>query len=173
MWQASSALWVNNPVHDAAAAHQPWQLAVAHEVGLSIPETMITNSPDEARKFWAAYPGEIVYKPFSATVYAWRETRLLKPEEQALADTVRLAPVIFQKYIPARVDLRITVIGAKVLAAEAHSQQGEYKIDVRFNTNIPYKPHMLPEPVACKLLALMQKLNLEYGAIDMRLTPDG
>ncbi len=173
MWQASSALWVNNIMRDAAAAHKPWQLVVAQEIGLYIPETLITNSPDEARQFWAKYPGEIVYKAFSASSYAWRETRILRPEEEQLADKVQYSPVIFQRYVPAVVDLRITVIGDQIFAAEAHSQQGEYKIDVRFNTNIPYKPHILPPDIQEKLLVFMRRLGLEYGAIDMRLTPGG
>jgi glutathione synthase/RimK-type ligase-like ATP-grasp enzyme len=173
MWQASSPLWVNNILRDAAAAHKPWQLALAQEVGLYIPETLITNSPDEGRQFWAKYPGEVVYKAFSASTYAWRETRILRPEEEQLADAVRYAPVIFQRYVPAVVDLRITAIGTELYAAEAHSQQGEYTIDVRFNTNIPYKPHTLPPEIGEKLLTFMRRLGLEYGAIDMRLTPNG
>lgn len=173
MWQASSALWVNNATRDAAAVHKPWQLMLAAQVGLSIPETLMTNSPDEARAFWARYPGEVVFKTFIATRYAWRETRMVRPEEVSLAHTIRLAPVIFQRYVPAIVDLRITVIGTQILAAEAHSQQGEYPVDVRVNRNTVYKPHVLPPDIERKLLALMRKLGLEYGAIDMRLTPGG
>lgn len=173
MWQASSALWVNNIMRDAAATHKPWQLALAAQIGLSIPETLMTNSPDEAKAFWARYPGDVVYKIFIATPYAWRETRMVRAEEEALADHVRLAPVIFQRYIPAIFDLRITAIGSQLFAAEAHAQQGDYPVDVRVNRNIVYQPHRLPPDVERKLLALMGGLGLEYGAIDMRLTPDG
>lgn len=173
MWQASRALWVNDIFRDAAAAHKPWQLALARRVGLSIPETLITNSPDEARHFWAAHPDGVIYKPFSASAYAWRETRLLKPTEQSLAEAVRLAPVIFQEYIPAHVDLRITAIGPRLFPAEAHTPAGEYPVDVRFNSKLVYKPHHLPEEVERKLLLFMRALGLEYGAIDMRLTPEG
>lgn len=173
MWQSSSALWVNNIVNDAAAAHKPWQLKLAHELGLTIPDTLITNDPQEARQFWRQYPGEVIYKAFSASAFAWRETRILKPEEESLADSVQYAPVIFQRYVPAVFDLRITAVGGQLFASEAHSQQGEYKVDVRFNTHIPYKPHQLPAEIERKLLMLMTRLGLEYGAIDMRLTPAG
>src|SRR5262245_12154495 len=94
MWQASNALWVNNILRDAAAAHKPWQLAVAKELGLHIPETLITNDPAEARQFWSSNPGQVVYKPFTASLQSWRETRVLKPEEEKLAESVRFAPVI-------------------------------------------------------------------------------
>lgn len=46
MWQASSCLWVNNVVRDAAAAHKPWQLDLAKQCGLTIPETLITTIPE-------------------------------------------------------------------------------------------------------------------------------
>lgn len=173
MWQASAALWVNDVMCDAAATHKPWQLALAREIGLSIPETLMTNNPDEARAFWARYPSEIVYKIFIATPNAWRETRMVGTEEEALADQIRLAPVIFQRYVPAVVDLRITAIGTTLFAAEGHSQRGEYPVDVRANRKITYQPHVLPPDVERKLLILMRRLGLEYGAIDMRLTPDG
>jgi glutathione synthase/RimK-type ligase-like ATP-grasp enzyme len=173
MFQASRARWVNNILADTAAAHKPWQLAVAKEVHLAIPETLMTNDPAEARAFWRKHPGQVVYKQFLASYHAWRETRILRDDEQGLAEAIRLAPVIFQRYVPAVVDLRITAIGTTLLAAEAHSQSGEYQVDVRFNTSIAYRPHDLPAPVAAKLLALMRRLGLEYGAIDMRVTPAG
>lgn len=174
MWQASnSTLWVNNILRDAAASHKPWQLELAKQIGLRIPDTLMTNDPAQARQFWMKYPGSVVYKCFVESYHSWRETRILKPDEQKLAESIRLAPVIFQEYIPAAVDLRITAIGPQLLAAEAHSQKGEYKIDVRLNNDIPYQPHQLPRDVEEKLLRMMRLLGLEYGAIDMRVTPTG
>ncbi|MEZ4584774.1 MAG: hypothetical protein R2909_00025 [Gemmatimonadales bacterium] len=172
MWQASPALWVNDIVRDAAAAHKPWQLELAQSLGLSIPETVITNDPGEARAFWQRHPGGVIYKPFLQSFHSWRETRILRPEEERQADQIRLAPVIFQRYVPARADLRLTVIGDEIFAAEAAMDQSQYPVDVRLN-NIPYQPHQLPDEVGEKVLALMRRLGLEYGAIDFRLTPDG
>jgi glutathione synthase/RimK-type ligase-like ATP-grasp enzyme len=172
MWQSSRALWVNNIQRDAAAAHKPWQLTLAKQLGLRVPETLITNDPAEARAFWAAIPGEVVYKPFTATLQSWRETRILKPEEEKFADAVRLAPVIFQKYVAGR-DLRITAIGDRLFPAEADAESGCYKVDVRLNHGLTYRAHQLPFEIEEKLLRLMRTLGLEYGAIDMRLTPEG
>ncbi len=172
MWQSSRALWVNNIVRDAAAAHKPWQLTLAKKMGLRVPETLITNDPAEAREFWASRPGEVIYKPFTATLQSWRETRILKPDEEKLAEAVRLAPVIFQKYVAGK-DLRITAIGDRLFPAEADAQNGEYRVDVRLNNGLVYRPHSLPPDIEEKLLHLMRALGLEYGAIDMRLTPEG
>jgi glutathione synthase/RimK-type ligase-like ATP-grasp enzyme len=171
MYQASSCLWINNVVRDAAAAHKPWQLKLAREAGLSIPETLITNDPEEARAFWRQHPGEVIYKPFLQTYHAWRETRKIEAEAEALAEAVRLTPVLFQRYVPAVCDLRVTVIGERLFAAAARGE--EYELDIRFNLAAKYRPHELPDEVEQRLFALMRRLGLEYGAVDFRLTPEG
>ena len=171
MYQSSTALWVNNVVRDAAAAHKPWQLKLAREVGLAIPETLITNDPEEARAFWHVHPGEVIYKPFLQTYHAWRETRKIQPEEEALAESVQLTPVLFQRYVPAVCDLRVTVIGERLFAAAARAEQ--YDADIRFNVDAKYQAHDLPAEIQGKLFDLMRRLGLEYGAADFRLTPEG
>jgi glutathione synthase/RimK-type ligase-like ATP-grasp enzyme len=172
MWQSTDCLWVNDIVRDSAAAHKPWQLTLAREAGLRVPETLITNDPEQARAFWSSHPGRVVYKPFLQTYAAWRETRVLRKEEEALADAVRLAPVMFQELVPGTADLRVTVIGDEVLPAAASLAGAAYDVDVRFN-DVRYMPHALPDPVTESLLRLMDALGLEYGAIDLRLTPEG
>ncbi len=171
MYQSSEALWVNNTARDAAASHKPWQLKLAREVGLSIPETLITNDPEEALAFWQQYPGEVIYKPFLQTYHAWRETRRIQQEDEPLIEAVRLTPVLFQRFVPAVCDLRVTVIGDRLFAAAARAEQ--YELDIRFNTDAKYQPHDLPARVEERLFALMRRLGLEYGAVDFRLTPEG
>lgn len=172
LWQCTGGLWINDPVRDAAASHKPWQLQVATEVGLNVPDTLMTTDPEKVRGFWESRGGEVIYKPFLQTFHSWRETRQLKREELALLDSLRIAPVIFQELVPGAADLRVTIIGDEVLAAAVDLRKMEYKLDVRLNQQ-SYEQHALPAAVAEKLLALMRRLGLEYGAIDLRLRPDG
>jgi len=173
MWQCTSALWVNDVTRDAAASHKPWQLAIAKELGLSIPRTLITNRPEDAERFCAESTGPVIYKAFLASPMAWRETRVLRPEDRSMLASVRYAPVIFQSFVPARYDLRVTVIGERILAAGAETATGEYQADIRMNPGIKWKPYELPQETASRLLALVRRLGLEYGAVDFRVTPDG
>lgn len=175
LWHALDVFWVNDPARDHVAHRKVGQLRVAQEVGLRLPDTLITNNPDRARRFIdrRGYT-QVIYKAFSALPEEWRETRLLRPEELALLDNVRYAPVIFQEYVEAVYDLRVTVVGEQVFAAAIHSQETSYPVDFRMDmANARVEAVDLPEEVCDKLLALMARMGLVYGAIDLRLRPDG
>jgi len=173
LYQSLDAFWINVPARDAVAAHKPYQLALAQRIGLHIPPTLMTNDVDEARAFWREHAGEVIYKQFLALPEAWRETRRLRPEDEAFADSIALAPVIFQRHVPAVADLRVTAIGGKFFAAATDVREAAYPQDVRMNLDVKYVAHELPPDTAGKLATLMDRLGLVYGAIDLRLTPEG
>jgi glutathione synthase/RimK-type ligase-like ATP-grasp enzyme len=175
LWQLIDARWVNDPVRDDVAARKALQLRVAAEVGLRVPRTLITSDPQRACAFIEREGvGRAVYKSFSCTHALWRETRLARAEALELIDSVRLAPVIFQEYIAADVDIRATIVGRDVFAAAIHSQDTDYAVDFRVSLGqAKVEPVVLPEDVEHRLLALMDRFGLGYGAVDLRRTPEG
>jgi glutathione synthase/RimK-type ligase-like ATP-grasp enzyme len=175
LWHALDAFWVNPIASDEVASHKLYQLRVAQEVGLNVPETLVTNDPTQARDFVARHGSEqIVFKSFLALEQAWRETRVLRREEVGLLDNVRYAPVIFQEYVPADVDLRITIVGDEVFASAIHSQETNYTADYRMEmAQARVEAQQLPVEIEYKLRRFMERLGLVYGAIDMRRTPEG
>ena len=175
LWQLLDARWVNDPVRDDVAARKALQLRVAAELGLRVPRTLITSDPQRAAAFVEAEGvGRTIYKSFSCTWELWRETRLVDEEVLAQLDSVRLAPVIFQEYVEADVDLRVTVVGDHIFPAAIHSQQTDYPIDFRMSIGqATVEPAELPEEVEDGLRRLMERLGLVYGAIDLRRTPEG
>lgn len=175
LWSALDTDWVNDPARDDEAGRKPHQLAVAARLGWHIPDTLITNDPDAARAFVARVGREnCVYKAFQGTEEAWRETRVLRPEEAAGLDAVRFAPVILQRYVPAVRDVRVTVMGGEVFASAVHTDAAPYQADYRADLGVvPVSAHVLPSDVRRRCLALTRRLGLVYGAIDLRLTPEG
>jgi glutathione synthase/RimK-type ligase-like ATP-grasp enzyme len=175
LWQMLDVFWMNHPTRDEVAARKAYQLGVARSSGLEIPSTLISNDPTEVRRFLAKRGSKgTIYKAFSATQQEWRETRLVRDEELAVLDQVRHAPVIFQEYVPALFDLRVTIVGDQIFAAAIHSQDTQYQVDFRIDMNrAKVEPHELPTEVATSVMGFMRRLGLVYGAIDMRLTPDG
>src|ERR1700722_18771122 len=71
LYQSLEAFWINDPVRDAAAAHKPYQLALAQRIGLDVPPTLMTNDVEEAKTFWRRHEGEVIYKQFLALPTAW------------------------------------------------------------------------------------------------------
>jgi hypothetical protein len=166
--------WLNIPTKDACAARKIWQLDVARDAGLKTPRTLITNDPGEARAFARAEGvTQTIYKPFQGLEEAWRETRLLKPEEMDQMDAVKYAPVIFQECIEAEADLRVTVVGDRIFPAAIDSTGAEYKVDFRMEKDMRITPTTLRPETEAGIRALMRRMGLSYGAIDFRRRPNG
>jgi len=175
VWSSLDAFWVNDPALDEAAGRKVYQLGLARAVGLSTPDTLVTSDVDEARDFVGRHgPGRTVYKAFTGTEVAWRETRLLRDDEVGLLDHVRYAPVIFQEYIEGGADYRVTVVGPHVHAAEIVPHPGGYTADYRMEwRSAAVTATTLPGDIVEGLHALMKGLGLVYGAVDLRRRGDG
>ncbi|WP_224372183.1 MvdC/MvdD family ATP grasp protein [Hyalangium versicolor] len=165
------------------ASRQPLQLKLASALGMELPPTLITNDPEEFLEFYAKHEGNIVSKlPSPALTMTLKHLQLARYTQQVTrrdlvhADSIRYAPVTFQAYVPKRMELRITVVGEQVFAAEIHSQKANRtRIDWRRYDlgHTPHYPHTLPDGVRRSCVELVRQLGLSYGAIDMVLTPDG
>lgn len=174
MLDALPCTWVNPREADSAAHHKPYQWAVARQLGLRLPRTLVTNKPDEARTFINSIGvGKVVFKAFLASVEAWRETRLIEAADMDRLELVKYAPVIFQEFIEG-VDLRVTVIGDSIFAAEIDARKTRYPVDMRMVVGeSEVRPVDLPPEIGGALLRLQRRLQLAYGAIDLRRTASG
>jgi hypothetical protein len=174
VWYSLRCFWMNPPMADEISQRKIRQLQVARKVGLSIPETLITNEPGVARDFISLHGlGNVIRKAFRNIAQAPRETSIVTERDLSVIDSVRYAPVIFQKYVPADLDLRITIVEKEIFAA-AIASQPQYKADYRQGLgSAKVTPHKLPDAVARGLLELMDVFDLKFGAIDMRVTPEG
>lgn len=161
--------WVNARLADEAAHHKPLQWSVAQALGLRVPRTLVTTEAAVARAFVAELGlGNVVFKAFLASIEEWRETRLVEAGDLQRLELLKLAPVIFQHYIRG-VDLRVTVIGEQVFAAEIDARHTSYPVDMRMVIGEgTVRPVRLPRALERKLLALQRRLGLVYGAIDLK-----
>ena len=173
-WYAMPCYWMNHPTADEMALRKVTQHRIARRVGLQIPETLVTNSPDEARAFVERHAATgVIRKAFRNIPQAPRETLKIGPQEMALIDTVRFAPVILQAYIPLALDIRATVVDDQIFATSFKSDP-QYEVDYRPGVGTAdVQPYTLPDDVADRLMQLMNHFGLKYGAVDFRVTPDG
>ena len=174
VWLCSSAKWVNPPVSQTVAANKVYQLEVAGSIGLRIPETLFTADPAQVTQFVEAHTEGVVCKSIGNTlgVPSTLTVRLSSEHLEAL-HALPLSPAIFQEYIAGERDIRIVVIGEQCFGAEIHTSHGANPLDWRGDFNNPWYPHELPNNIRKQCIMLTRSLDLRYGAIDMRLTPDG
>ncbi|HVF48478.1 MAG TPA: MvdD family ATP-grasp ribosomal peptide maturase [Pyrinomonadaceae bacterium] len=164
------------------AENKQLQLQAARELGLEIPRTLTTNDPAAVRDFAADCAGGIVTKMLSSfAVYEeGRElvvfTNPVGPEDLADLSGLSLCPMTFQEMIPKALELRTTVVGRRVMSASIASQSSEraahdWRRDGQRMIQ-DWQPYELPRETEEKILRLMDYFGLNYGAIDIIVTPD-
>jgi glutathione synthase/RimK-type ligase-like ATP-grasp enzyme len=86
---------------------------------------------------------------------------------------VRYAPVVFQEYVDAELEVRVTVVGERIFAAAFDLTRSRYPYDVRMDARTPCRAFALDDATAATVLRLVRGLGLVYAAVDLRLARDG
>jgi glutathione synthase/RimK-type ligase-like ATP-grasp enzyme len=184
LWNALPCRWLpGRPAAIQRARLKASQLRVAAALGLELPPTLVTNSREEFLDFYNQHNGHVVsklagdafYKTVGVDAFCCY-TEVVSKRDVGYVASLEYCPMILQAYVPKQLELRITVVGRQVFAAEIHSQQTHHtrhdwrRYDL---SNTPHYPHALPPEVHERCVRLVEQLELCYGAIDMILTPDG
>lgn len=165
---------VNDPAAEQRASFKPYQLKVAAASGLRVPETVITNSPEDAEAFRRrldAVGMRTVYKPLTALRYHIGETRLLTDAIDT-GDSLRLAPVIFQQCIERGRDLRVLVAGRHIAAASVTTPDDDL-LDWRLDPRSDFAPATLSPGLERAVRRVVGDLGLHTASLDLRADPDG
>ena len=169
--------------HIRHAENKQLQLQVGREVGLDTPRTLTTNDPAAVREFAQSCEDGIVTKMLSSfAIYDEGKelvvfTNPVKPEDLADLSGLSLCPATFQESVPKSLEIRATVVGRRVMSAAVDSQVStrathDWRRDgVRMIQD--WQHYQLPLDVEEKLLRVMDHFSLNYGAIDIILTPGG
>lgn len=174
MLRGSDVRWMNHPDAARRARYKPWQLRLAQRCGLPVPATLITTFPQAAREFAARYP-DLVVKPVSGA-HPQDPPRAV-PTSRVAPDAdfsaVAFGPTLLQRRVAKRADIRLTVVGERLLAA-AKVADAEAEVDVRFAaSDAPWRPVEAAPRVAEAVRAYMGKAELAYGAFDFVEDADG
>ncbi|MFD7018831.1 ATP-grasp ribosomal peptide maturase [Streptomyces sp. NPDC059928] len=166
-------LYLSHPQAIARAEYKPAQLAAAVSLGLTVPRTLITSDPAEAKTFTAEQP--TIYKPLHADAYfvdgepagIWAAP--VEPGE--LDDTVGRCAHLFQQQVPKVADVRAVVVGERVYCARITAPPGvvDWRAEYR---NLTYEPIDCPEGMCLALLRFLAHFGLHYGAFDFAVTAD-
>jgi glutathione synthase/RimK-type ligase-like ATP-grasp enzyme len=173
--------WFSHPNSIILAEDKPRQLRFAKEVGFNVPETIITNELDALGALFSS--GKVVAKPMKQSLFEDDEgpgsviyTNIVSSISEIDPDALRLAPVIFQRWLEKKYDLRVTVVGEKVFAASIDSQEFEQTTTDWRHSSVAELRHAifdLPKEIEEACRRIVARLGLRYGAIDLVLDRRG
>ena len=173
-------LWVSHPHNLRRAENKIYQLNTAKKIGFNTPLTLITNDPLQIKSFYEKCNDNnkgngLVIKVLRHANTLGLCTRKVSLSDLEKSNNIKFAPCFFQEYIEKKIEVRITIVGKQIFAAEIHSQDDEKaKIDWRAGYDyVKYYPHELPAEIQSKCIMLLEEMQLAFGAIDMIITPDG
>lgn len=165
------------------AENKQLQIRIARESGLDTPRTLTTNDPAAVRDFARTCERGMITKMLSSfAIYEEGAEKVVFTNPVAAEDLddlegLRLCPMTFQEQVEKRLELRVTVVGERVMAAAINSQASERAAHDWRRDGVrlveAWQPYALPLEVEEKLLRLMDRFSLNYGAADFIVTPEG
>ncbi len=177
--------WINLPSSNALASRKLEQLTRAKAMGLSIPDTLVTQSQEELRQFYSLHQGKIIVKPLGRAYIERPDdardslifTNRVRPTDLDDLSDLERCPTLFQQAINKRSDVRITVVDTHVHAIEllARDSDGGQRCDIRRNnmSDVSYQSIALPAVIDERIRSLVASYHLRFAAIDMAVAEDG
>lgn len=179
----ASKRWLNTPQALNNARLKAYQLRVAAEQDLMVPQSIITADPEVAKQFCAQ--GPVVFKPLvESNIRGDGEKMLLIPttlltkrhiERLAL---IRNQYILLQRYIEKRYELRITFVDGELFVAKQTPSANLSAIPtdwrlLQINGKSTYEPSRVSEDLERKITGLMQKLDLNFATLDFAVDFQG
>ncbi len=174
--------WLNKINNAYRAENKYLQYLIASEIGFSLPEFIVTNDKNSLLDFSEKY-NEVVLKLMSQDFYPTDEgvfkgiyVNQVSKNDLKDFESSNENPIVLQEYIKKDYEVRYTVVGENHFVCKIDSQKSKKaSIDWR-RYDIINTPHLAikpPENIVKKVNLLMEKLELNYGALDFIVDPNG
>lgn len=169
------ARWLNRPDATYLAETKAYQLTIASEIGFKIPKTLIGNDANQFQIF----KRQVIIKSLDTILLREANDCLftystVKNAKELKDENVYSAPLTIQDYITPKVDIRVTVIGCKLLAVKITSAGNGIEEDWRTveRDKVEYNYIELPREIENYCFELLRRLNLSFGAIDLLINDE-
>ncbi|QVQ54440.1 ATP-grasp ribosomal peptide maturase [Spiractinospora alimapuensis] len=172
--------WLNHPSRIANAEYKPLQLRVARELGLRVPETIVTNVASDAKAFATGLGRPVIYKPFSPRGVIDEDGRqhllFATPvtAEQIDDPALHLTTHMIQEYVAHTHAVRLCVVDTDMFAAEIHSGSIAGHLDWRKDyAALKYSRTTPPAHIRATVQSFMSHFDLRFGAFDFLVDESG
>ncbi|MFF3331667.1 RimK family alpha-L-glutamate ligase [Streptomyces sp. NPDC002888] len=163
---AFAGRWVSSPEATDRAADKLYQLAVARAEGFRVPRTLVSQSRQEVVEF-AHRTGRIIVKPVVGASGPLMFTQYVDDPSAIPEPSFHACPAVYQEYIPGRRHVRLNCFGEEMYAALIETD----RLDWRPDLNVPISRWPVPDDLARRVTAVLRRLGLRMGVVDIKLTP--
>lgn len=162
-------LYILNPPHAIErSVDKYYTLSLLEETGLPVPKTAVTENARDALKAFYELGGDVVIKP----IFGSRGIGSVRVSSPDVAERIFRAlefhhqVIYMQEFIEhGNHDLRIFVLGGRVLAAMRRVSQGLWKTNISLGaTPVPYEPTVEIERLAVKAAEVV---GCEVAGVDI------
>ena len=161
--------WISDPQSTDRACDKVYQLAIARQLGFRIPETLISQSLDEVKLFCDRLNGRVIVKPVVGVAGPLLFTQFVGDPTRLDPKSYRICPAVYQEYIPGTRHIRLNCFGDESFAATIETSE----LDWRPNLNVPIERWEVPKSLHQQVRAVLDRLGLAMGIIDLKQTPEG
>lgn len=169
--QARGTRLVNGPHGASVMQYKPFQLDTFRRIGAPIPRTLISNDPDEVRRFQRSLSATI-FKPLMGGAL----TQPLDANAMEAIELIRASPVIFQERIDGD-DIRVMLVGSELISSVAirtPQQHLDFRDDpVYSGGDAAYEPVILPPSIVRWCREAAEQCGLLFAGIDLKRTASG
>ena len=166
---------VDPPTVVTRASLKVLQLESARRARLRVPQTLITNSPDDAARFVKRLQTlgmQVISKSPRDLDYFSARTEIVDRQKLGQLGAIQLVPAILQERIAGGPDLRITVVGSRVFGM-AQTSRPEFEADARLDPAPRREPFDVPARLRQRILRVQRALGLSFGAYDFKCDASG
>lgn len=168
-----NANWINNPVSTYRAENKIFQLCIAKEYGLAVPVTYISNCTDFNLESDKKY---IVKSLDTALFYDMENNKEMFTYSNVVSGSelneydLTSAPIFIQEFLNPKIDCRVTYVQGKLFPVKilqnGNGMYGDWRMR---KEELEYIPFQLPAYVENAIHKLMEKLELNFGGIDLAI----
>ena len=164
--------WVNPLWPARRAENKIEQLRAAQRMGLAIPPTLITNSPQKAREFTRRH-GSCVIKSLNTAYFEFSDQGFVFTEQlhqellEADAELWYRQPVIIQTRIDREADIRIIAFRNHAFGAITHSPGSDWR---KNPAGVDWRPYSVNPHFADLCRSYLSVMGLRYAAFDFALS---
>ena len=156
--------WISEPTATRIAENKLVQLRHARSLGFSVPDTLVSQDPDEIIAFFNQHHEDVVVKAVRGTHRVPLLTQRLTKDHLVRRRGLALSPAIYQEHIPGDRHVRVCAFSNDIHAYELVTTELDWR---PASYSVCYTE--LPPELTTLIREMLYRLHLRMGIFDFKI----